>query len=1392
MSSLNDTELEEIKNLYNSFKDELKTNIRNGREISKVQCYLIKKKWDIDFNDNLKNNKPVKKFYRKYSKYQSQSNEPFHLPDNSPEFINNIKTVIDCLKNDEELMLESYDLIEKTPKKDRIRVTKSYLNYWAGSSKIILEYGRDNEILLIENALGIVDGISKNKKIINIKFNSYLNEEEKEEIFNYLLSRSYKYINLEKYKIQKIIEDILKEEVKEETQSSFYRGKPAETSRIQRGYQRGKYFQQKVEIKEETKQEKKFEKELETPKGEEKKENINTQGYRRFHRYIQPQKEIEKPIKEEDTTKQLNYNDKQSESTIESQNTRPWKRGRQMKTENKYNIIEQKNENNYTKKHSIYSQNKDGESIELKKEIENLKIENQTLIRNNDELSKQNSKLNNDINSLNMNLINIEKEKNSLNRTINEKDKDIKNMNKDYERLKNELDDLKENLNNETKIKKQREKEFQQKISIINNLEKEKKQLLKKDDDLEKKFDDISKKYEQKYKENDKLFNENQKLKASQEENNKIIKDLQKKIQDNEKDYKSQTLKLDEYISKIEKELDDKIKYNEELIQENKDLSKNGDMYKKQIKDYESNEKKYLSQIKNLENNNKSQTKENQNKINNLEKEKKDLEKKIKDLEINYSKLQKKYDDEYKQNNSLYEENEKLKNNEIEFNKTINELENTIKLNEKKFNEKLLKLEKEKKEEIIKIQNELNENINNNKVIMIELVKLKEKEKSDLMQIKDLEMKERNYQKEIKDFQNQINALIKELNDVKGNNTLMTLDNDKFFKENEMLRKNEQNLINQINNLNMQLKVKKDNNDKEMQQKIKEINEQKWFLENQQIAIQTEKQKLDKQRQELDILSQQLQMEKKKIANNQANQPQFNNNNNNNMNSNININNSNINNMNRNMNLKRMNNVPNNISMNNVPMNITPPMNNMPMNNTPMNMMMNTPQMPLNNGMMFNNMNNMNSMNNMNCNFNNRNNNNIINCTPFGNNMPNNTPLMNNNIFMNIIPKTDHIRIPLPKKDGKPISTYKKPTLIGLNNIGATCYLNSTLQCLSQTKVLTDYFLLEKNRNKIINNNIALKNRNELQLCPIYLDLIENLWKKNASNKSFSPNQFMNTIEAMNPLFKKGQAGDSKDFIIFILEQIHKELKKPVKNNKEPNEALNQYDKGNAFKHFMFEFQNEVSIISDMFFGFNETTNICLFCKNSYQQKNMQNPICYNYGIFNVLIFPLEEVKNMKINYYKANNVNINNINEVNLYECFYYNQKTDLFTGENKNYCNICRQLWDSEYTSYIFSSPNILVMILNRGKNNIYKVKINFSEIIDISQFVMDKSISQTYNLYGVITHLGESGPNAHFVASCKSPVDGVWYRYNDAIVNPIDNFEKDILNFGNPYILFYQKNN
>ena len=137
----------------------------------------------------------------------------------------------------------------------------------------------------------------------------------------------------------------------------------------------------------------------------------------------------------------------------------------------------------------------------------------------------------------------------------------------------------------------------------------------------------------------------------------------------------------------------------------------------------------------------------------------------------------------------------------------------------------------------------------------------------------------------------------------------------------------------------------------------------------------------------------------------------------------------------------------------------------------------------------------------------------------------------------------------------------------------------------------------------------------------------------------------MNTANNMNPLFKTGQAEDAKDFIIFILEQLHKELKKSAQNNSNSNNSLplNQYDKNNSFNYFFNDFAKECSVISDIFFGFNVTPNECLNCKNIYNSKGLYNPICYNYGIFNYLTFPLEEVKNMKNNQMQNYNIQISN-----------------------------------------------------------------------------------------------------------------------------------------------------
>ena len=77
---------------------------------------------------------------------------------------------------------------------------------------------------------------------------------------------------------------------------------------------------------------------------------------------------------------------------------------------------------------------------------------------------------------------------------------------------------------------------------------------------------------------------------------------------------------------------------------------------------------------------------------------------------------------------------------------------------------------------------------------------------------------------------------------------------------------------------------------------------------------------------------------------------------------------------------------------------------------------------------------------------------------------------------------TDKKKIIINKNNMKKgaIISYKKPTLIGLNNIGATSFINATLQCLSQTEALTNYFLNKKNKNKIINNIILLGDKRDI------------------------------------------------------------------------------------------------------------------------------------------------------------------------------------------------------------------------------------------------------------------------------------------------------------------------
>ena len=334
----------------------------------------------------------------------------------------------------------------------------------------------------------------------------------------------------------------------------------------------------------------------------------------------------------------------------------------------------------------------------------------------------------------------------------------------------------------------------------------------------------------------------------------------------------------------------------------------------------------------------------------------------------------------------------------------------------------------------------------------------------------------------------------------------------------------------------------------------------------------------------------------------------------------------------------------------------------------------------------------------------------------------------------------------------------------GLANIGATCYMNATLQCLAHIEKLTYFFLNSDTKTKLI------VNPNKYPLSSAYLTVIENLWQNKIANKYYSPKEFKEIISEMNPLFKGIQANDSKDLVIFLLETMHNELNRVDNNismidNSDENDDQRNYEI--MFKNFTSFFKKKYnSPISHLFYGmFNSIMN-CQFC----------HVITYNVQCFNIVIFPLQKVKEFKMKL----------TNEVNIFECFEYYQRPE-YIGGRTYYCNYCRQMVDTVNTSIFLYCPKIIVINLNRGHGLEFDIKLNFDEYIDISNYVYYKDNSPTYyELIGIVTHFGPSSMSGHFIAFCKSFGNQQWYKYNDAIVDPCT-FE-EAKNTGVPYILFY----
>ena len=335
--------------------------------------------------------------------------------------------------------------------------------------------------------------------------------------------------------------------------------------------------------------------------------------------------------------------------------------------------------------------------------------------------------------------------------------------------------------------------------------------------------------------------------------------------------------------------------------------------------------------------------------------------------------------------------------------------------------------------------------------------------------------------------------------------------------------------------------------------------------------------------------------------------------------------------------------------------------------------------------------------------------------------------------------------------DEEEISTNKDYFPKGIKNLGLNCYMDSLLQCLFNIPELRDDFIKKK------------FDKTKQPLSYYFSKVMKKLLY---SDKSYIiPYKLKKKLGEINPLFKMNKAADSTDLLRTMIDSFITEAS--LSSNDEEEKEQEYVDKQNILKEI--KKGKKKNIIYNLMNVHILTT---YKCKNHHDIFSLNSEANINFSLKNIM-------KNKK-----EKNSNIN------LGDCF-----DNLVQTKNNNqfHCDKCQQIILGESSEKIFYPPKILTIILNRGKKKAFRGKVEFEQILDISDYIDSHNknldeISPYYRLICSCNHSGDSSPSGHYTATCFNKETNFYYFYNDMIVEQKKYFEW----IGEPYILIYKQLN
>ncbi|KCV73112.1 hypothetical protein H696_00656 [Fonticula alba] len=362
--------------------------------------------------------------------------------------------------------------------------------------------------------------------------------------------------------------------------------------------------------------------------------------------------------------------------------------------------------------------------------------------------------------------------------------------------------------------------------------------------------------------------------------------------------------------------------------------------------------------------------------------------------------------------------------------------------------------------------------------------------------------------------------------------------------------------------------------------------------------------------------------------------------------------------------------------------------------------------------------------------------------------------------------------------------------MVGLRNIGNSCYMNSVIQCLSASLKISRPFFDKRSFEQYLNPSTILGSKRNI-VTRAFAVLISELWTGRSSG-AVCPQSFKDVFDRHCDLFEGHDQHDAQEFLSFLLDVLHEDMNRPedlrlprltasgtsAPDGTAPSATLTQ--------SWVNHLRRNYSPIVSNFHGLQQSQLSCHSCGMTST----------TYTPFQSLSLPIPPPRSSR--------------EPVSLDDCLNEFLRPEVLSDTELWNCPNCKRprraskkldlvhQFSAPGTQPSIEQPQLpkyLCIQLNRfsSGNSIWRQKL--SQLVafavngwDISKYLPPSANQHplVYDLYATINHYGTSS-SGHYIAHTRHPFTGQWRKFDDSRTGWVS--ESELVD-PSAYILFFQR--